>query len=225
MLLTADRQAYTDRAVRCYLAQTHQDKFLFILDTGVEPYELPDESWGHKGIFRVRMDRKPTDTIGSLRNFAAEYMVRDCDAIAHWDSDDWSHELRLQQHASNFQYVHDEHAYDPAAVGYNNMVFNRGDEAWVFRSTDEDFIVGASLCFRSDAWRNSPFPNTSQGEDTAWLRWKRTYSSDHSCRFPVMICDIHAGNTSNAYRRELMESAEEWTRRPDLDEVVAKVAI
>src|SRR5690242_12960968 len=93
--LTADRQTQTDRAVRSFLAQTYENKMLLILDSGQTAYVLPALLPGFsRNVYGSRLEPGQPRSIGYLRNFANQ-AAKEAEAIAHWDSDDWSHPDRL----------------------------------------------------------------------------------------------------------------------------------
>jgi len=121
--LTADRQELTERAVRCFEAQTYQKKWLLIYDTGRE--ELTLDGIGatlQDAARRVSIVREAGGrSIGALRN-AANALVMHCDIIAHFDSDDHSHPNRITEQVALLK------ASGADAVGYHEMLFWRCEQ-------------------------------------------------------------------------------------------------
>ncbi len=256
-MLTADRPALAKRAVECFRAQTYEDKCLLIWDT----------SQGH--CFTRGMDLPINErciegargyTIGQLRNQAADWLGQLADPvpdiICHFDDDDHSNANRIAEQVALLETTGAE------VVGYNEMLFWReavpaaddfyiedapddcsGDfadggepgEAWLYRGT----ILGTSLMYRRELWQRFPFPATSYGEDTDFLKLCQHnkvnitgVSSVHAVTYvtesgqpgtvggfePRMIARIHDGNTSKAYAPEAMRAAtHHWSRVPEWD--------
>lgn len=201
--LTADRQAYTDRAVRCWLSQDYRPTQLLILDSGREPYRRPELSPEDAG--RLHVYRCPPATIGALRNQAIE-IAEFADIIVHWDSDEWSapdritHQLKLLADA-------------PLGIaGYSSALVwdSRKQEAWLYDSDDASYVLGTSLVYWRKAWELKRFPDLQKGEDSAWLRGKRPAreaAGNH------MVVEIHEGNTSTR-----IEDHDCWVRLKAQDE-------
>lgn len=212
--LTADRQEQTDRAVRCFLAQTYHNKELLILDSGEVAYRPPKNLRLGADVSYLRIQRSPEDTIGSLRNFANEVALQRpaVKAIAHWDSDDWSFSGRLEQQAGMISSPY----LDGWVTGYSQMLFwdSVKRTSWLFTSTEHNYCLGTSLLYRREAWERFRFPHTSKGEEDAWQR--RFYEKRLACIWqsatPPMVAELHPGNTCSR-----MNGAKEWTHHHALD--------
>src|SRR5258705_221537 len=108
LLLTADRHEMTARAMRCYDAQIYHNRCLFLFDTGREQYGATKAAAGvpkvyinhqvTRGVWMPELGSRP---VGELRNraiaLALSALPERPELIAHWDSDDWSHPLRLAE--------------------------------------------------------------------------------------------------------------------------------
>lgn len=194
ILLTADRQAFTDRAVKCFLAQTYENKRLLILDSGNGFYPAGHDgnNFGGKSPMQyIRDARCIGQSVGRLRNWAnAEASKMHTEVLMHWDSDDWSAPTRMEEQV---RFLIDSKA---DMVGYNEMLFwdtlkcsilvdpsKRGPngegclgtvesigEAWRYRSTHPHDILGTSLCYWREVWERRLFADTSQGEDERFVR-------------------------------------------------------
>jgi hypothetical protein len=214
--LTADRQQYTDRAVKCFLAQTYPNKSLLIWDSGELLYEPPELPAGSR---YVEVERGPADTIGSLRNSANDVVLGDI--IAHWDSDDYSHPLRLAWQIARLKEEGDRIDKPKAqVVGYSTMLFWRKSDqtAWLFRHATPGYCVGTSLMYWRKTWEANPFLELNVGEDFTWLRDKVGYGNSASVEGffhdePAMVAEIHESNTTIQ-----TIPGDSWIRKPEWDE-------
>ncbi len=235
--LTKDRPEMTQRAVDCFLTQTHPKKRLLVYDTSEVPPEVYPKFDAANVLYFWAGQR--TLTIGGLRNEAIEFaQMAACpgqfDIVAHFDSDDLSHPNRIAEQVQLLQ------SSGADAVGYSECLFWReppkepcdycegGDccagEAWLYTSTSQNEAIGSSLCYWRKTWERKPFQPTSQGEDAAFqigLKVKAISSLPFMRRFPslkdpLLLCRIHSGNTSNSYTAENMRAAE-WRRVVEWD--------
>lgn len=241
VMLTADRPEMTRRAVECFRAQTYQNKYLVVWDSGSRAVGIEvgdDELWIRETPCGV--------LIGKLRNSAIRAALGNSqDAIIiHWDDDDWSHPNRIAEQVAFLQ------ASGAEAVGYDSMLFwdsrqtvveagptiqragyveSRGvvssvGESWLYSG----FPLGTSLCYWRNTWERVQFPDTSYGEDSEWLKrvkWQainsRPIDDDppmHHNEQPRMIASIHGGNTSSAYDpKQMRDNPQQWRRVPEWD--------
>lgn len=241
ILLTADRQAFTDRAVKCFLAQTYEPKSLFVYDTGSV---LWDDTFPLDEAIEQVSAQGSKSSIGKLRNLAIEEASEcvygaNAKIIMHFDSDDWSAPTRMEEQV---RFLVDSKA---DCVGYNEMLFwdtlkcsilvdpsKRGPngegclgtvesigEAWHYRSTHPHDILGTSLCYWREVWERRAFADTSQGEDERFVRGlncgaqSAIYKLDWGIQ---MVATIHGGNTSKAYQ-EVGQHPQHWTREAQWD--------
>lgn len=225
--LTADRQGYTDRAVACFLAQSYPNKSLLILDNGNVPYELP---FVHFNVTVSRVIMQPK-SIGALRNVANRQAGEAPDILAHFDSDDYSHPLRLA-----WQVAHLKDS-GKQVVGYRTMLFwdhrlraeykdipsgnylqaTRANAAYLFQHATPGYSVGTSLMYWRKTWEANPFPEKNCGEDLEWLRDQVGYGNSASVDGffhdePAMVAEIHGGNTTVQ-----TIPGDSWTRKPEWD--------
>ena len=203
--LTADRQDFTDRAVRCFLRQTYPNKHLLIYDNGKVPYKM--ERVATSQITLVRVEPRGS-SIGELRN-EANALVKS-DVIMHWDSDDISEPERMSVHVRELQ------ASGNNVIGSYRMLFWNSvkSEAWMY-ANDAVFSLGTSLCYSRWVWEHTPFEHRGRGEDLTWGR-KVGVSK---LAYLGMIAEIHKGNPGI----QIVPGSREWTRREDLDLYCRKV--
>lgn len=181
-MLVNGRHQMVARAYRAYCAQTYANKSLMIWDTGDPYYPLPTQ------VVDVKMWRsRPGPTIGELRNSAIR--SSSADIIAHWDSDDWSHPLRMEEQVALLD------SDDIDVVGYNSMLFwdTRSDgRAWRYVNPNPRYALGTSLMYWREVWRTQPFESVNHGEDERFIRKLNCRGIGRSAR---MIASIHGGNT------------------------------
>jgi hypothetical protein len=190
---------------------------LLVLDSGKKPLRSLCEPY----VVHIRHCKAGGETIGSLRNVANEIAVKTWSPsfIAHWDSDDWSHPRRLVEQTHNLRlksYL--------AGVGYRNLPFWNGKEAWLYDSGNHGLCVGTSMFYRAEVWAANTFPSTNSGEDTRWQLDKHCKSYDSilhggAATHPRMVAQLHKGNTSS----RVIEGAREWRRAPEHDQYCREV--
>jgi hypothetical protein len=184
-------------------------------------------------------------TIGYMRNLCVEQARGEI--IVHADDDDYSHPMRLAEQVALLQ------SSDSECVGYREcafwdtrlevgkrkaQAFVRGDgpcigvsaplpgEAWVYRSPDPRYAIGASLMYWRKTWERVPFPDKNVGEDqhftmrvktvgVSGLRFPDIADSVGAPCEPRLICGIHGSNSAD-YRKFSKQS---WRREPALDEI------
>ena len=249
ILLTADRPEYARRAVECFKRQTYPAKRLLILDSGVTQLGFDSVSIA-RGEFYVRGERGPIlPTIGELRNMANGIRhFEEPDIFVHFDDDDHSHRNRIAEQVALLQSSgadavgyremlfwrqHDA----PHHIAEEPDTWT-GDQAWIYSNPDPRYCLGTSLCYWRKTWERKPFEATNQGEDIRFCTGLKCVAitsmpvatfdigkngdptNDPKVQ-PRMIARIHAGNTSTAYRPELMAAIErqggEWKRVPEWD--------
>ena len=215
VLLTRDRPKMSERALRCFRAQSYKRKHLLIYDTGDyrwyadRPEEEKPLSESHCFI-RGEQAR----SVGWLRNAAAEIVPEDS-VIVHLDSDDWSSPSRLTEQVALLQ------SSGAECVGYNEMLFwdtrIANGEAWRYRLPIPTYACGTSLCYWRKTWERVKFPDLVRGEDTFWLdRVKCLGVSGIVDSEPRLIATLHGGNTGS----QIVPGTMEWNRAPEYDDKV-----
>lgn len=220
VMLASGRQDMVDRAVRSFYSQTYHDKVLLVLDSGtpavlVEPCE------------HIRYWHTHPRSIGELRNTANGLSLAgalDCEIIAHWDSDDWSHPERLSEQVALLE------SSGKQAVGYGEVLFwdataGQFCGAWLYRNQHPTYCIGSSLCYWRDVWLERQFADKHTAEDTEWLMRVKSHSATSLCTSsetrhvatiqPRMICSIHGGNTAS----KIQPGAREWVRVAQWDAI------
>lgn len=106
-------------------------------------------------------------------------------------------------------------------------------DAWLYSNVDQRYPPGSSLCFWRHVWERKPFAATSAGEDLKFCTGLNVVSvsslsfdrpvKDQPGADPMMMCRIHPGNTSTAYKPSSMEAEARkrngmWKRVPAWDQ-------
>jgi glycosyltransferase involved in cell wall biosynthesis len=214
VLLTADRPAMTERAVKSFLGQTYQRKALLVFDNSKG---LIVDSGIRQGIAYAEASQFRGQSIGALRN-AANELASVADIIAHWDSDDWSHPYRLAEQVNLLQ------AARADAVGYNDMLFWKrlgadvSRESWLYRYTPEReagrYALGTSLLYWRRVWEKNRFEEVNAGEDRGFVQRVRCVSTSGLGCQPRMIAEIHGTNT---VQRPDIITGDNFSRVPEWD--------
>jgi hypothetical protein len=188
VMLVNGRPEMARRAVASFVNQTYDNRLLIIWDTGEEPLNIR----APKTICcRPYSDRDRS--IGELRNEAIG--ATNADIIVTFDSDDWSHERRIEEQVALLTQYR-----DVEAVGFNECLFWHEErimpvtnpdpdsgkfgigtpvpsEAYLYSNPHPNYAIGASLAFWRSTWQRRPFPHLpipgnrqSAGEDAEWLK-------------------------------------------------------
>ncbi len=256
-MLVSGRPEMVVRALKSFHSQTYEHKKLLILGD-VNP--APEVELGSDIVNFWSLDQfPPQNSIGALRNLANG--LTEEDIICHWDSDDWSHPNRIAEQVAVLQSSgaecvgYNEMLFwrQDLCRPWETMYCSCGErwfrsasyckcgkgaagEAWLYRSTMQNYALGTSMCYWSDTWRRgNAFPDRSEGcDDLYWSTgnrvdvhaissWstesERTIDADvtHPNEYDVaearMIASIHGGNTC----ARLDPGKKEWTRVPEYD--------
>lgn len=250
--LTADRQKMTDRAVQSFLAQTYPNKSLLVFDNGKIPWDQSHIHWprDHADVIHTECRSDIKISIGELRNRAISYAsqldemyvsstvsakIAKPDIITHWDSDDWSHPLRLA-----WQVMALKSAEGVDAAGYRSMLFwvrapggngaeagppAPGDEsrqAWLYESEKPRYALGTSLIYWRSVWQNHKFrEDVKFGEDNEWIKGLNLLSETGFFKNePAMIAEHHGGNLTD--HSQVIGNSPNWKRMPEWDKAVAE---
>lgn len=106
VMLVNGREAMVNRAILSFQNQTYSRRRLLIYDT--TPHDTRNRITLRDDLDVHMCDEWPTDersnplTIGELRNAANDTeAARAADVLCHWDSDDWSHPIRIAERAAH----------------------------------------------------------------------------------------------------------------------------
>lgn len=164
LMVTRDRPRLVERAIGCFVAQTHLDRELVIVDDGdvdLRPVIDPAVEAGA----RVRYHRlRPTRavTLGDLRNEAID-RARGTWCL-QWDDDEWYHPDRVghQWRAA--------HRAGPDTVAvvlrWTLMYVDSPQHGRLAYRADAGFATPGTVLHRRDAGR---YPSLARGEDSVFM--------------------------------------------------------
>lgn len=150
------RQEWALQAVECFLGQTYQQKELLILEDFEEDPTFPLLWNPPAGVTLLTSPGRWT--IGKKRNYLADKAAGDL--IMHFDSDDWSAPERMADQAARMQDT------TIALTGYRTVSFWDGIRGYLWRG-QPDYVIGSSMCYRRDWWRQNQFPESGLAVDGA----------------------------------------------------------
>lgn len=243
IILTNGRDAMLKQAIECYRRQTYPNKSLLVFDTSPQ---MRDLGLGTGEIVVHAHEWK--ESIGFIRNAAVELaknadVIVHFDDDDHSHASRIAEQVGLLQSSGaecvgfNKCLFWDErtamiriHPDVPHEKGVLGVVESVG-EAWLYSNPNPAYALGASLAYWRTTWTKHPFtdtpkPGSSESEYQHWFGKVNVKSvSCFPCEQnrgeefdPRLIARIHSGNTSPAYRRELMEALEtqgaEWRKAP-----------
>jgi glycosyltransferase involved in cell wall biosynthesis len=153
-----DRPELIRLAIISFLNQTYQNKELLIVDDSVLPLKL--EILKHPQIRYHRVPRgKPPMLTGCIRNLCCE--LAKGDVISHFDSDDWYHPLRLEEHVA--------HLKDGIqVVGCHIAQFYDVDKKRAFELRTGEVSLGTSQIYFKSYWEGHKFARQRFKEDVGF---------------------------------------------------------
>ena len=196
LMPTADRREFLATSIACFLDQTYPWRELVVIDDGDQP--IADLVAGRPGMRYVRLAQRTV--LGTKRNIAAE--IATGELLAHWDDDDWSHPERLARQVAA---LHDS----VDVCGLNDMLWwePSSQRAWRYRYPGcRPWVAGNTFAYHKDAWRRSPFPAQSVGEDTAFLWGSGRFSIRPLNDLSLVVGTIHGRNSCRK-----MTQGSSWT--------------
>jgi len=126
-------------------------------------------------------------TVGEKRNIACEAALGE--VILHWDDDDWYGPYSISHRV--------EALGDRDVAGYGTVLFHRIGSREVYRYSQQNYVVGASLIYRKEWWGRHRFRPYHVGEDNHFVheaaakgRFRAVDGTEH------MVASIHPGNVS-----------------------------
>lgn len=174
------RRAWLPIAIESFLSQTHADKELIVIGTGVQDLIPRHDS-------RIRF-RECIGGMNAKRNMAID--VARGSILAHWDDDDWSAPMRLAEEVDRLERT------GKAVAGYYTMRFTDGNRWWLYRGIPS-YALDTSLCYQRHWWAQHPLRDVRGGEDRGFV--DAASSAGQLTSVPsgkLMFATIHAGNSS-----------------------------
>lgn len=154
------REYLARMAVKSFLAQTHQDKHLFIINDGKSLFPTSDEPEGVQELLVT-----PGHTLGKLRNVALERIDPDVDYVVQWDDDDYSHSRRLEYQLSRTR---------EASVLRYEIHCHLGNRTLAVCTPTRQGGFGFPGTLMHKVPTKFRYPEKPKGEDTDFIReWRR----------------------------------------------------
>lgn len=184
------------QSLECFLNQTYENRRLVILDDYDEP-SFPDAVI-HPLVHYQRSDyRQGKMNIPMKRNLVNS--LTECEAIAHWDSDDYYAPTRLADQMERLD------KSKKAVTGYHTCLFYKEatNEAFQYRNAPV-YAVGTSLCYLKSFWEANRFmPKYAIGSDNQFVKaaqeQKQLISVEGGSQ---IVARIHINNTSSKDSRD-----------------------
>lgn len=188
LTVTANRKHLMKRAIRCFQNQTYKNKELVIIDDGEQDLDELLTSLPADEISYIKLENKPENTLGKLRNRSLEEASGDF--LVQWDDDDWYHPERIAIQAQTLRKGYDACCLSGALMHLNEEPYMQHPYVGYL----PDGIPG-SIMHRADS--DIRYPHTRRAEDTVYLNeWmNRRYlqlSDEYSHLF---IRCYHGSNT------------------------------
>lgn len=149
---TKNRQGLIELAVTSFLNQTYKDSELVIVDNGVKPTEV----LAHPHIRYIRVPPGRLLVTGQMRNLCCENALGE--VVAHFDSDDWSHPLRLEEQLAQL-------VGGVQVVGYNICQFWDCDKRRAFELKTGEAALGTGQMYFKSYWERHRFVPQKYKED------------------------------------------------------------
>jgi O-antigen biosynthesis protein len=185
---TAGRRPFVPLALAYFQRQDYPRTELVVVDDGDDPVEdlMPADP-------RVRYLRlPPRRSVGAKRNLACE--AARGELILHWDDDDWMSPARISFQAGRLL------AAGAAIGGLRSLRFldltTRRAWRYTYPVGGRPWVAGNTLCYTREVWRQTPFHDIDNGEDTRFV-WgdprRRVLALDDDSFF---VAIVHGRNVS-----------------------------
>jgi len=212
-LLTRDRRPFFERALRYALAQRDCPPFrVVVLDDGHDAVE--DLCGRDPRVAYYSYPPGTFPTLGDKRNESIA-LAHDCDTIAIWDDDDWSHSNRLEVAVGTLE--REAADFAAAAAGYrltlgtHKVLYQPGPslDAIATWPSDPFGIIFASGVFKRSLWeRVGGFPARDVGEDVKFC----VRAKELGARFATWTTPMRSGWLLDALYL-IVDHAENTSRR------------
>lgn len=188
LMVTADRKLFLKRSLLSYQRQTYSHKELIVLDDGKEDLEPLLRDLPSTGVTYLKIEKKPGNVLGYLRNLTLE--AASGDFITQWDDDDWYHPERIEIQVGVL-----EQGYDACCLANTLMHIDREP---FFQYPYQSFFrkgTPGSIMHRRDG--TIRYPAMRKSEDDVYLRsWaKKRYARLSASYAYLFIRCFHGNNT------------------------------
>lgn len=188
LTVTANRKHLMKRAVQCFQNQTYGNKELVIIDDGKQDLDGLLTALPSHEVSYVKLENKPENTLGKLRNRSLEEASGDF--LVQWDDDDWYHPERIKIQVNKLM-----EGYDACCLSGSLMHL---DEEPYMHNPYIGYLpkgIPGSIMHRADS--DIRYPHTRRAEDTVYLdKWmERRYLQLPDQYSHLFIRCYHGSNT------------------------------
>jgi glycosyltransferase involved in cell wall biosynthesis len=187
-MVTADRRALCRRSIRCFQRQTYPNRELVVVDDGEEDLGPVLSDVPARQVRYVKLEKKPENVLGRLRNIALEHASGTF--LAQWDDDDWYHAERLEKQVATLQQGYDACSLYGALMHIDAPTYVRHPYIGYLG----DGVPGSIVHRRDAAIR---YPEMRRAEDTVYLNaWlEKRYTMLPGQEAHLFIRCFHGDNT------------------------------
>ena len=205
--MTADRPQLLRRAVRCFNRQTYPHRELVVLDDGAADLEVALHDVPSDALRYHRIERRPDNVLGALRNQTLD--LAEGDVLAQWDDDDWYHDDRLAVQVAALEAGHDACTIAATLMHLNTPEYLRLPYVGHLAGG-----VPGTVVHRRDAAVR--YPAQRRAEDSVYLdAWRqRRYAELPESHAHLFIRTFHGANTweQGHFLRRMRNSAPRLAR-------------
>lgn len=206
LIVTADRKNLLKRSLHSYRRQTHSNKELVIVDSGMEPVDSLLTDFDSSELKYIRLEPSPEYVLGDLRNISLEHATGDY--LTCWDDDDWFHPKRIEVELQVLK-----QGYDACCLTGNLFHIDTAEfMKHPYRGSLPNGSPSSIMHRKNDEIR---YPSLKREEDTVylnkWRRKKRYKSLDLSYSY-LFVRVFHGSNVSSKkhFLRRLKNTPVSW---------------
>lgn len=160
LTVTANRKHLMQRAIRCFQNQTYQNKEIVIIDDGKHDLGELLEPLPADQVNYIKLEKKPENTLGKLRNRSLE--EANGDFLVQWDDDDWYHPDRISVQAQKLMEGYDACCLSGALMHLDEEPYMQHPYVGYLPNG-----IPGSIMHRADS--SIRYPHTRRAEDTVYL--------------------------------------------------------
>jgi len=188
LMVTANRKHLMKRSIKCFCDQHYENKEMVVIDDGEQDLEEVLSDLPSSQLQYVKLENKPENTLGKLRNRSLSEATGDF--LIQWDDDDWYHPERITIQSKVLR-----NGYDACCL--SGALMHLDEEPYMnhpYIGFLPDGIPGSIMHRRDSAIR---YPHKRRAEDTIYLKeWiqKRYQQLPDEYSYLFIRC-YHGSNT------------------------------
>ncbi|MGD8747885.1 MAG: glycosyltransferase family A protein [Balneolaceae bacterium] len=187
-MVTANRKHLMKRSIKCFLNQQYDNKEMVVIDDGEQDLEEVLQEVPSSQLQYVKLQKKPENTLGKLRNRSLKEATGDF--LIQWDDDDWYHPERILMQSKVLKNGYDACCLSGALMHLDEKPYM--DHPYIGFLPDG---IPGSIMHRRD--NNIQYPHKRRAEDTIYLKkWmqKRYLQLPDEYSYLFIRC-YHGANT------------------------------